>query len=77
MKSRNKFIVKSSLGKAQREVCKILYSQDHQSVYDYADVTKMAYSSCSCCETETPTIITVDSDECALCGEEKQKQLKY
>lgn len=28
-------------------------------------------------EKETPTIITVENDECALCGGAKEKQNKY
>lgn len=77
MRNRNKFIVKEEVAKAQREICEILYNQEHQAVYDYADVVGMANSNCRGCEKETPTIITVENDECALCGGSKEKQNKY
>lgn len=79
MKPRNKFIVKTGLAKAQMEICENLYQEKdgRQKINDYADKVKMPYTQCKDCETETPTIVEVEFDTCAVCGGQKEKQRLY
>ena len=79
MKPRNKFIVPSNLAKAQMEICENLYQdkEGRQKINDYADKVKMPYTKCSGCDSETPTIVEVKFDTCAVCGSQKSKQEIY
>ena len=79
MKSRHKFIVPSNLAKAQMEICESLYQdkEGRQKINDYADKVKMPYTQCKGCDSETPTIVEVKFDTCAVCGGQKEKQEIY
>lgn len=78
MTKRNKFIVKETLADIQLTICEALYKvSGQQGINNYADKVKMAYSECKGCESITPTIITINHDNCATCGGEKTKQILY
>jgi ACT domain-containing protein len=57
------------LAQATIEVCDNLYKKSISSVYEYANKIGLSYSYCKPCEAETPTIKTVKTKQCALCGQ--------
>ena len=69
---RNKHIVNTRLANAQSEICEHLYDVDIFKVYDYANKVKIPYSYCKGCETQTPCIVTLKLDACAICGGNKK-----
>ena len=77
MKTRNKFIVTPRTALAQLEICTKLYAESIASVYDYANKVGLPYSECKGCEASTPTVVTIHSDTCAICGKSKEMQSKY
>lgn len=62
-------ILSNRLAEATREICYNLYQKSISSVYDYANKVKLDYNYCKPCEAETPTIQTLKTKECALCGQ--------
>lgn len=65
-------ILTNNLANATKEICENLYSKVGPSeVYKYANKIKLLYNYCEPCESETPTISTIDWNLCAVCGQNK------
>ena len=76
-RERHFFIVNDRLADAQEEICQNLYDESISKVYDYGNKVNMPYSYCIACETDTPTIVRLESDTCAVCGSDKEIQEEY
>lgn len=75
---RKHFIIGEGLACAQEVICENIYEEEGPSkVFDYAEKVNMPYSYCKPCDNFTPTIVSRETDTCALCGSGKEIKEKY